>query len=218
MRTSQRVSAKYVTIASLVLNVMLVVGLVSIVFNKPTETSITIEDLIQRSATSEGLTINDLIEQYGADGELHYEVLPPECGGSELTWLACAVYFEARNQSVEGQYFVAQVILNRAHDPRWPNTIEAVVRQGEERRNRCQFSFMCDGKSEHIKNLAAWRVATEVAIVATEDFHREQQVTCAHSYHADYVTSKPALRWFATLEENEQVGAHIFYCDKNSRS
>jgi spore germination cell wall hydrolase CwlJ-like protein len=221
MRTSCRVPHKYVTIGSLAFNLMLVVGLAVIMFGKPTEASLTIDDLIEQSTSPLELTIDDLINQYGADGageELQRDALPPLCGGSELTWLACAVYFEARNQSVEGQYFVAQVILNRAQDPRWPNTIEGVVRQGEERRNRCQFSFMCDGKSEHIRNMAAWRVASHVAVMATEDFYREQQVTCAHSYRADYVTSKPALRWFATLEENEQVGAHIFYCDKNSGS
>ncbi len=135
------------------------------------------------------------------------------CEVDELTWLACGIYFEARNQSVDGQYAVAQVILNRVEDPRWPNTIEAVVRQGEEKRNRCQFSFMCDGKAERIKNEAAWKLALEVATLALEDYYDGGASTCAHSYHANYVTSKPALKWFASLEVSETVGDHTFFCD-----
>lgn len=138
----------------------------------------------------------------------------PKCNtGDELVWLACGIYFEARSESVRGQYYVAQVILNRAEDPRWPNTIEGVVRDGERRRNRCQFSFMCDGKPERIKNQKAWQVALEVATVALENYYDGGEVTCAHSYRAGYVTSAKALKWFATLKTDEKVGEHIFYCD-----
>lgn len=146
-------------------------------------------------------------------------VVPPaqagveaRCGGDELMWLACGVYFEARNQSYEGQYWVAQSILNRVHDSRWPNTIEAVVRQGEERKHRCQYSFMCDGKPEHIVNETAWQTAVTIAIEAMEDYYEGEPVTCAHSYHATYVTNAKALAWFATLTRDEQVGEHIFFC------
>jgi len=135
------------------------------------------------------------------------------CDVDEFTWLACGIYFEARNQSVEGQYVVAQVILNRVEDPRWPKTVEAVVRQGEARRNRCQFSFMCDGKAEYIKNVTAWQVATEVATMALEDYYEAGPTTCAHSYHADYVTSEKALKWFANFEVSEKIDDHIFFCD-----
>lgn len=139
-----------------------------------------------------------------------------QCGGDELLWLACGIYFEARSESIEGQYWVANVILNRMENPRWPNTIEGVLRQGETRRNRCQFSFMCDGQPEHISNKKAWQTALQIATVAMEDFYQDVRVTCAHSYHAEYVTSKPALKWFATLQADEQVDTHIFYCDKVS--
>ncbi len=131
----------------------------------------------------------------------------------DLTWLACAIYFEARNQDYDGQYMVAQVVLNRVEDKRWPNTIEEVVRQGEEKRNQCQFSFMCDGKPERIENRQAWEMALAVAVDAMEDYYQDVIVTCSHSYHANYVTSPKALRWFASLQSDGEVGAHEFYCD-----
>lgn len=137
----------------------------------------------------------------------------PRCSGSELSWLTCGVYFEARNQSVEGQYWVAQSILNRVEDPRWPNTIEGVIRQGEKRKHGCQYSFMCDGLAERITNIDAWKKAEAVAIQAMEDYYESEPVTCAHSYRASYVTNQKALKWFATLTRDEQVEDHIFYCN-----
>ena len=131
----------------------------------------------------------------------------------DLTWLACAVYFESRSESYDGQYMVAQTVLNRVEDPRWPNSVEAVVRQGEEKKNGCQFSFMCDGKPEHIEDWQAWETALAVSVDAMEDYYQEVIVTCSHSYHANYVTSPKALRWFASLQSDGEVGTHEFFCD-----
>lgn len=133
---------------------------------------------------------------------------------NELTWLACAVYFEARGESEAGQYWLAQSIINRVASHKWPNTVEGVVRQGENHPERkCQYSFMCDGKPEYVEDDKAWEKAFVIALEAVEDFFRHKsKVTCAHSFRADYVTNKAALAWFATLETDDQIGAHIFYC------
>lgn len=136
----------------------------------------------------------------------------------DILELAKGIYFEARSENYEGQVRVARAILRRVDDPRWPNSIEAVLRQGEERRNRCQFSYMCDGKPEHIKNKAVWKQALAVAKEVYREWQEGSDVGCAHSYHASYVTSKPALAWFATLEQDTQVGTHIFYCDKQKNA
>jgi spore germination cell wall hydrolase CwlJ-like protein len=47
-----------------------------------------------------------------------------------LTCLALNVYHESKNQSIIGQYAVAQVTLNRVKDERFPNNICDVVKQG----------------------------------------------------------------------------------------
>jgi spore germination cell wall hydrolase CwlJ-like protein len=53
-----------------------------------------------------------------------------------LSCIAVAVYFEARGESMLGQRAVAEVILNRVADPRWPETACEVIKQ------KNQFSFV----------------------------------------------------------------------------
>ena len=47
-----------------------------------------------------------------------------------LTCLALNVYFEARNQPVNGQIAVSSVVLNRVKSNKYPNDICSVVKQG----------------------------------------------------------------------------------------
>ena len=60
--------------------------------------------------------------------------------------LALNVYYEARSQSTVEQIAVAQVVINRVNDSRYPNSICEVVKQGEKnpdgtmKEDRCQFS------------------------------------------------------------------------------
>ena len=46
--------------------------------------------------------------------------------------LAQAVYFEARGEPLEGQLAVAQVVINRVRDARYPSTVCQVVFQNEQ--------------------------------------------------------------------------------------
>ena len=88
-----------------------------------------------------------------------------------LMCLALNVYHEAKNQSLIGQIAVAQVVMNRVKDERYPNTVCEVVEQGPTYswkpdypvRNRCQFSWYCDGKSDKPKEEFAWEQAITVA-------------------------------------------------------
>ena len=76
----------------------------------------------------------------------------------DVKWLATALYFEAAfNESMEGYRAIGWAIRNRVRSKEFPNTIVEVVAQGAAGRNTggCQFSFMCDGKAEHIQTLCA---------------------------------------------------------------
>ena len=66
----------------------------------------------------------------------------------EQKCLANAIYFEARGETLRGQAAVAQVVLNRVRNPAYPETICGVVYQNQNLKNRCQFSFACDGKKD----------------------------------------------------------------------
>ena len=66
-----------------------------------------------------------------------------EKGGLEC--LARAIYFEARGEPVSGKIAVGRVILNRVESKACPDSICEVVYENAHLRNRCQFSFACDG-------------------------------------------------------------------------
>jgi len=74
----------------------------------------------------------------------------------QLTCLAKNIYFEARNEPFAGQFAVALVTLNRVNDTAFPDTICKVVYQGIHttdgfpKRDRCQFSWYCDGASDNL--------------------------------------------------------------------
>ena len=77
--------------------------------------------------------------------------LPPSVfSKAEQKCLANAIYFEARSESLRGQAAVAQVVLNRVRNPAYPNSICGVVYQNDNWRNRCQFSFACDGIKDRV--------------------------------------------------------------------
>ncbi len=55
----------------------------------------------------------------------------PQMSGSEWECLTEALYFEARGESLSGVVAVAEVILNRVDSPDYPNSVCAVVNQGD---------------------------------------------------------------------------------------
>ena len=69
--------------------------------------------------------------------------------------MALNIYYESRSDNVAGQYAVADVVLNRVHDDRYPNSVCEVVKQAVTHKgtnkpviNRCSFSWFCDGKND----------------------------------------------------------------------
>ena len=120
---------------------------------------------------------------------------------STLTCLAVAVYFEARSEPIHGQMMVAETILNRVEDPRWPDTVCEVVKQPY------QFSFYSDGLSDTPTDMEAYATATEVAREALSGAHLN---TDALWYHTTSV--KPV--WRHNIQPIGVIGEHIFYVDK----
>jgi len=129
--------------------------------------------------------------------------------------LALNVFHESRNQSLIGQIATAQVVMNRVKDERYPDTVCEVVKQGETYswkpdypvRNRCQFSWYCDGKSdEPDRNSFAWEKAVTVAHGVyygnLDDF-----VEGATHYHAYYVSPE----WASSKTYITRIDDHIFY-------
>jgi spore germination cell wall hydrolase CwlJ-like protein len=125
----------------------------------------------------------------------------------EQKCLANAIYFEARGESLRGQAAVAQVVLNRVRSPAYPNTICGVVYQNQNLKNRCQFSFACDGKKDRIVSPSSYKVAGDIAMAVTAGKIFLPEVASSTHYYAQYV--KP--RWARSMEKMKKIGLHIFY-------
>jgi hypothetical protein len=121
--------------------------------------------------------------------------------------LAEGIYFEARGEPEVGQAAVAQVILNRVRNPAYPKTICGVVYQNQKFRNRCQFSFACDGRSERIAEQRQWETAKRVARDVTEGKIWIAEVGDSTHYYANYV--RPG--WARRMIKMDTIGAHLFY-------
>jgi hypothetical protein len=123
-----------------------------------------------------------------------------------LECLTSAVYYEAGNQSDDGERAVAQVILNRVRHPAFPSSVCGVVYQGSTRLTGCQFTFTCDGSLERRPSAEGWARAKRVAEAALTGAVFGPVGLATH-YHADYVVPY----WASTMAKNAVIGAHLFY-------
>ena len=131
-----------------------------------------------------------------------------------LICLALNVYHEAKNQSFIGQVAVAQVVMNRVKDNRYPNNVCDVVKQGLTYKwkpslpikNRCQFSWYCDGKADRVYDKKVYAQTYAIALrVLTGRYNG--LVEGATHYHATYVNPS----WNKEKTYIGQIGDHIFY-------
>ncbi len=124
-----------------------------------------------------------------------------------LDCLALNIYHEARGEPLDGQVAVAQVVMNRVGDAEFPGRVCEVVRQGGARpRDRCQFSWWCDGRGDRPDDLDAWIGSKDLArrILAGSV---DDPTGGALWYHADHV----APDWDMDIIRQAKIGRHIFY-------
>lgn len=131
---------------------------------------------------------------------------PAATGSTQWECLAEALYFEARGETVKGQFAVAEVIMNRVDSPRFPNSVCGVVNQGTGRKYACQFSYTCDGLPETIAEPAAWNVAGKIAREVIDGAPRAL-TEGATFYHTRAV--KPY--WAKSFTKTAAIGDHQFY-------
>jgi hypothetical protein len=127
-------------------------------------------------------------------------------GNRQWRCLTEALYFEARGETIEGQYAVAEVILNRVEHANYPGTICGVVNEGTGRRNACQFSYTCDGRPEVVTEDRVWNRLGHVARIMMDGAPRDLTRGATH-YHADWVDPD----WARVYPRTAHYGHHIFY-------
>ena len=137
--------------------------------------------------------------------------------------LAKNIYFEAGVESTAGKLAVANVTINRAIHVNYPNTICGVVREGIHYyslkrdeyfpvRNRCQFSWYCDGLLDDPRPGRTWESAQELAkkvLIKHYDKALIDITDGAMYYHATWMETYPS--WSKTKKVMASIDRHIFY-------
>jgi hypothetical protein len=127
-------------------------------------------------------------------------------GDADWRCLTEALYFEARGEPIDGQYAVAEVILNRVDHVNFPSSICGVVTDGTGRQFACQFTYTCDGRPEDITNPVAWNRLGHIARIMIDGAPRDLTAGATH-YHADWVNP----RWASLYPQTADIGIHHFY-------
>lgn len=131
---------------------------------------------------------------------------PKAKGSGEFTCLAEALYFEARGETVKGQFAVAEVIRNRVKSDRFPGSYCGVINQGTGKKYQCQFTYTCDGRPEVVSEPTAYARVAKVAR-ATIDGKSPDVTHGATFYHTTAV--RPS--WARKFTNTARFGVHLFY-------
>ena len=132
--------------------------------------------------------------------------LPQPKTSSEMKCLAEAIYFEARGESIEGQYAVGEVIINRVLSDEFPNSVCGVISEGANRLNACQFSYNCDGKLETINEKKIYVRILKLSKILLEPSARFL-TGGATFYHSKFVSPS----WSKKFLKTNEIGNHVFY-------
>ncbi|WP_068091962.1 cell wall hydrolase [Novosphingobium rosa] len=118
---------------------------------------------------------------------------------SEINCLAGAVYFEARNETLDGQLAVARVVVARSRSGRFPDSYCGVVYQPS------QFSFIHGGAMPVINHASAgWHRALAIAEIA-HDGSWQSPVEGAMFFHSARISP----RWHR--QRVARIDNHVFY-------
>ena len=167
-------------------------------------------------------TINEVKKRIKKHTEPKYRNTFMIFSSDEIKCLALNVYHEARNESLSGKIGVMLVTMNRVADERFPGTICQVVHQGKHyfhktlkkkipRKDRCQFSWYCDGLSDVPRNRKAWTYSQALS----EYFLKRSMLFIdftegATHYHADYI-NLPRWAKDKDFKRTVRIDTHLFY-------
>jgi N-acetylmuramoyl-L-alanine amidase len=138
----------------------------------------------------------------------------------QVNCMAKNIFFEAAVESTAGKLAVAQVTLNRVNSTWYPNTVCEVVYEGSTytasdgqqlpRRDRCQFSWYCDGKDDiPPTNSRSWDSSFLLAQYVLKNKDNLVDITDgALHYHARYIE---APFWTKKKKVTAVIDQHIFY-------
>jgi len=142
---------------------------------------------------------------------------------ADLDCLSKNIYFEAGVESTAGKLAVANVTINRKLNANYPNTICGVVQEGIHYydaklkghvpvKNRCQFSWYCDGRLDIPNEGRTWESAQSLAATILESHYDKKLLDItdgATHYHASWMKKFP--KWSYQKKIMASIDRHIFY-------
>jgi spore germination cell wall hydrolase CwlJ-like protein len=148
---------------------------------------------------------------------------PPYFDGSIQSDYDCmveAIYYEAGNQPFIGKIAVGQVVMNRVNSRYYPDDVCSVVHEGPISewwwenhgrivpiRNKCQFSYYCDGKEEVVYEGKNWEDSQVATLMVLNNVFLKDLTGGATHYHADYVSPW----WAKKLTRTVTIENHLFF-------
>jgi spore germination cell wall hydrolase CwlJ-like protein len=147
---------------------------------------------------------------------------------ADILCLAKNIYFEAGVESTAGKLAVANVTINRTLRNNYPNSICGVVHEGIHRynvrideyvpvRDRCQFSWYCDGLLDEPREGRTWKSAQDLAKKVLVNHYDKALIDItdgATHYHANWMKTYPS--WSKKKKIMASIDRHIFYGSKKT--
>lgn len=132
---------------------------------------------------------------------------------TDIECLTLNLYHEARSESILGQQAVAHVVMNRANDSRFPDTVcDVVFQKGWSRLSRrwvSHFSWTLDRKSDKVYEKEAYYVAHMIAVEVYAKLYQYDPTLGATHYHKTNI--EPVWSFDSRMVVTVEEGLHRFY-------
>jgi spore germination cell wall hydrolase CwlJ-like protein len=141
-------------------------------------------------------TIEDIIEEVKVVNQ------------KDLSCLTRAIYYEASGESKKGKIAVANVVMNRLNNPRFPKTVCDVVYQRAVVNGISMYQFSWAALKDFIvPNNKAWKESEDIALSVLIEGQPDDIIKKSNAMYFHSVDVDPGWR----LRKVIQIGRHIFY-------
>lgn len=127
----------------------------------------------------------------------------PKASPEDVKCLTDNIYWEAQGESLAGMVWVAQSVMTRVKDPRWPNTICKVIYQPS------QYSWTLEPTGP-ILWPNEYNDAREIAEGFLLDPYPLKAIPVTNYLRCDW---RHKVDWWKSMTFKGRIGAHCFYYD-----
>ena len=136
------------------------------------------------------------------------QVTKNEVNSKDLSCLTRAIYYEASGEPRAGKIAVANVVMNRLKDPRYPKTLCEVVYQRAVVNGILIYQFSWAAFKElFVPNNKVWQESQDIALQVLTEGQPDDIIRRSNAMYFHSVDINPGWR----LRKVIQIGRHIFY-------